>query len=87
MPKETVDTEIFQPYLGAWVKKRRLGLGLTQRTLAGQVDGLSESVLSRIERGQREPATWVIWDRLSVALDAKFCDFFLELEEERVRRQ
>ena len=46
--------------LGTFVKEARTAKGLTQAALAEQVDGLTASDVSRIERGEKEPELAVL---------------------------
>ena len=46
--------------LGDLVKKARTEKGLTQAALAEKVDGLTASDVSKIERGEKEPAQDVL---------------------------
>lgn len=52
--------------LGKLVKEARTEKGLSQAALAEQVDGLSASDVSRIERGEKEPAQAVLKDMAKV---------------------
>ena len=49
--------------LGDLVKKARTEKGLTQAALAEKVDGLTASDVSKIERGEKEPAQDVLGQR------------------------
>ena len=46
--------------LGDLVKEARTAKGLTQAALAEQVDGLTASDVSKVERGEKEPTQDVI---------------------------
>ncbi len=53
--------------LGEWVRKTRLGQGLSQRALADQ-SGLSRSYVCDIERGRGAEPSLATLDKLSMAL-------------------
>jgi Helix-turn-helix len=54
--------------VGATIKRKRLALGWTQRTLEAY-SGIDQTVISRIENGKQYGLRWVRFARLVDALD------------------
>ncbi|MBB4907358.1 helix-turn-helix domain-containing protein [Actinophytocola algeriensis] len=73
---------IIEEQLGRLINAKRTGAGLSLQELS-QVTGVSVSMLSAVERGEKTP-TVVVLDRIAEGLDLRLSALVSELETDRV---